>query len=113
MARHGSPLAFAAKADPPHRAVLTRLQWWLALGAIEFLAISLWLDTDRIAASGIWRLILKKLPDGSTGSFRRPGRVAGCRRDETRGHRRRDRRPSPWACTPVSRLPDGALSPPP
>lgn len=43
--------------------MLTRLRWFLALGAAEFLAISLWLDTDHIAAKGILRLALKKLPD--------------------------------------------------
>ncbi len=44
--------------------MLTRLQWLLALGAVEFLAISFWLDTDQIAAQGLQRLALKKLPDG-------------------------------------------------
>lgn len=48
----------------PSRDLVARLQWWLTLGALEFLGASLWLDTDRIAASGLVRFVLKKLPAG-------------------------------------------------
>ncbi len=48
---------------PPDRTVMSRLRWLLFLGMLELLAVTLWLDTESIAASGLSRLILKKLPD--------------------------------------------------
>lgn len=43
---------------------LTRLSWVLVLGLVELLAVTIWLDSEALAASGVMRLILKKLPDG-------------------------------------------------
>jgi exosortase E/protease (VPEID-CTERM system) len=64
MNRRGSQSVPSFSHDAASRSVLTRLQWLLVLGTVEFLALSMWLDTDRITATGVWRLVLKKLPDG-------------------------------------------------
>lgn len=48
----------------PISSVLARFSWVLALGLVELLGVTVWLDSEAIAASGLMRLILKKLPDG-------------------------------------------------
>jgi exosortase E/protease (VPEID-CTERM system) len=64
MSRRGPVSTPVVSDEASHQSVVARLQWMLALGTVEFLAVSLWLDTDRVVATGLWRLVLKKLPDG-------------------------------------------------
>lgn len=46
-------------------ALLARLKWVAILGASEFFALSVWLDTASIQSTGLLRLALKKLPAGT------------------------------------------------
>lgn len=64
MDRHAGMATPAARGRIPDRSVLTRAIWMLALGILELLAVTVWLDSEAISASGTMRLILKKLPDG-------------------------------------------------
>lgn len=64
MDRRGRTATPFSSAGISISSVLARFCWVLALGLVELLAVTIWLDSEAIAASGMLRLILKKLPDG-------------------------------------------------